>query len=351
MKFLYHIPSLSTISAARTYLQGYKGAVLDLKHEFRTLTADDDMKQVFDSYQPDIFMTSLNPYNLKFLNLEVLAKQKKKGMRVFVNTPFWKSPMSKLRINETASLSENKSFIKLIRSGKYGDVYYNICQPDDVRMDGFAKATGYKHYTLLLAADKILAEKLVPFSKDFAAEVSFIGTFLPGRREFMKKFVFPLRKKYKMNLFCQDMTWADRSLNFLMKVGQYYNIPGLRSFKKNNVTFEQEQKILRSSTVCLNVHEDYQKEFGDFNDRTFKIPAYGGFEVTDNVPTIGKYLKDGEEIVIAKDGDDWFEKIEYFIRHPQKRLSIIEAGRRKVLEKHTYHNRVKELIDLYKSMR
>ena len=190
----------------------------------------------------------------------------------------------------------------------------------------------------------------MPFSNKDAVDISFIGTFLPGRRGFMKKYVFPLREKYNVKLFCHDMTLADRSLNFIMKVGQYYNIPILRSFKKNNITFDQEQKILRSSTIALNIHEEYQKEFGDFNDRVFKIPAFGGFEITDNVKTIGKYLKDGEEIIIARDGKDWMEKIDYYMKNPEKRLPIIEAGRKKVLTEHTYHNRVKQMIRIYQEL-
>jgi len=79
MKFLYHIPSQYTISAARIYVNGYRNAVLDLGHEFRILTADDDVKAVFDEYSPNILMTSLNPYVLKYLDLGLVKQQKKKG--------------------------------------------------------------------------------------------------------------------------------------------------------------------------------------------------------------------------------------------------------------------------------
>lgn len=347
IKFLYHIPSVYTISAARTYLNGYKNAVLDLGHDFKILTADDDIVKIFDQYKPDIFMTSLNPYVLKYLDIDKIKKQKKLGMKVYVNIPFWKSPLSKLRINEAPSISENKEYVELIKSGNFGDIYYNVCEQDDPRMKGFKEATGYPYHTVLLAADKTVKE--VPFSNEYACDIAFIGTYLPERRNFMKKHVFPLKKKYDLKLYCQDLTYIDRSLGFAMKVGQYFNIPYMRSFKKNNVTFQQEQSILKSSTICLNIHEDYQKRFGrDFNDRTFKIPLFGGFEITDNVKSIGKYLKDGKEIVIAKNTNEWFDKIDYYLKNPEKRIPIIKAGQTRVLNEHTYHNRVNQLISIMK---
>lgn len=349
MKFLYHIPSLYTISAGRPYYYGYKHACEDMGHEFRPLTADDSQEKLFDEYQPDIFLTGLNVYALRYLDLGLVKKHKKRGMKVFVNIPFWTSPMSKLRINENPSLSENQEFVNLIRSGEYGDVYYNVCEPGDSRMEGFKQATGYPQHTLLLAADKTIPNQ--SFNKKFQADISFIGSYLPGRRKFMQEQIFPLGKKYKLKLYMNDLTVWDRSLGFLMKVGQYFNIPYLRSLKKNNVTLEEEKQIFISTLVCINFHEDYQREFGcDCNDRTFKIPLAGGFEVTDDVKCIRKYFKDGEEIVIAKDKRDWFEKIGYYIKNPEKRIPIIEAGKKRVLADHTYHNRVKQITDLYASV-
>ena len=141
MKFLYHIPSVNTINAGRTYFEGYRSAILDLGHNFKPLTADDNLKDTISKYKPDIFITGLSPYTLKYLDLDALKSAKKKGLKVFVNVPFWKSPISKFRLNETGGISENQEWIKLISSGMFGDVYYNICEQGDKRMAGFEKKT------------------------------------------------------------------------------------------------------------------------------------------------------------------------------------------------------------------
>ncbi len=344
MNILFHLPAPHTIYAGRTIVNGYKHAFEDLGHSFRFLTPDDDQKRTFEEFQPDIFFTGIGPLTFRYLDLEILAKAKKKGTRVFVNTPFWHSPLSKSRINEVPSLSQNKEWIELIKSGKFGDLYYNICEQGDDRMSGFEETTGYKHQTVLLAADKTL---LYPeFDQKFHADISYIGTYLPDKRKFFKEYVFPLRDSYDVRLYGQDWTFWDRQLGFVQKVGQYFNLPMLRSLQKPKLLLEDERKIYSSSKVCINIHEEYQKRYGDINERTFKILCAGGLEVVDNVPTLNKYFEDGKQIVIAKSKSEWFERIEYFISHPDEAKRIGEAGRKRVLEKHTYHQRVEQLISL-----
>ena len=140
-------------------------------------------------------------------------------------------------------------------------------------------------------------------------------------------------------------------LGYLQKVGQYFNIESLKHIRKIPLSIDGERKVYSSSIISLNIHEDHQRKFGsDFNERTLKIIACGGFEICDNVRIIRKYFNE-HELVIAEDTKDWFEKIDYYIKNPEKRLPIIEAGRSKVLTKHTYHNRVEQIINLYVNFR
>ncbi|NMB83854.1 glycosyltransferase family 1 protein [Candidatus Roizmanbacteria bacterium] len=349
MKILYYLPNPDTIYAGKTIYHGYKHAFEDLGHDFKTLTPDYDQKKLFEEYKPDILMTSISSLVFRFLDLDLVKKQKKKGMKVFVNTPYWNSPISKLRINETPSLKDNKDWVKLIASGEYGDIYYNVCEQGDSRMKGFKNKTGYDYHTILLATDKTYSNP--KFSNKFFSEISYIGTYLPAKRAYMKRHLFPLGKKYDLRLYGQDWNLYDRFTNFIQKVGQYFNIPYIKSFKKNSLSLYEERQIYKSSVISLNIHEDYQKKYpGDLNERTFKIPASGGFEITDYIPSLKKYFVEGKEIVIAKNTKDWFEKIEYYLKYPEKRAPIIKAGQIKVLKYHTYHNRVKKLLNLFQQI-
>lgn len=347
MKILYHLPTPESLNAGRTIYYGYKDAFEGKGHEFRTLTQNDDSDQVFESFQPDIFFTSVGILNFKYLDLAALKKQKKKGMKVFVNIPFWHSPL-KGRINETPSVSENPSWVQLIKSGDFGDVYYNICEQGDPRMDGFERTTGYKHYTILLAAN---TRMIFPEYDDrFASDLCYIGTLLPDKVRFFHDVVFPMKEKYHVGIYGQDWTIANKTLGFLQKVGQYLNIPGLKSIRKPALQLADERKVYSSSKICINIHEEYQKNQGDINERTFKIPAAKGFQICDNVSTIGKYFTNGKDIVIAESYDDWRDKCEYYINNPDKRKIISDNGYETVLKHHTYEHRIEELLTIYKSL-
>lgn len=349
MKVLYQIPSLNTIYAGRTIYYGYKNAFEDLGYTFRPLTADDNPEKIIENFNPDILFTCLTPYYLKYLPPDTIKKFRQRGVRIFVNLPLWKSPMSKLRINETKSISENQEFIRLIRSGAYGDIYYNVYEQGDQRMDGFEKVTGYKHITILLAADKKV--NFPEYSKRFKADISYVGTYLPEKKRLINRYIYPLRERYDLKLYGQDWTYWDRSIGVAQKIGHYFNIPLLRSIQKAKLQLEDERRIYSSSVISINVHDEYQRRFGgDCNERTFKIPLCGGFEITDDVTCIRKYFKEGKEIVIAKNLDDWFDKIHYYIKNPEKRLPIIEAGRKHVQKEHTYHNRVEQILKIYNTI-
>jgi len=350
MRILYQIPSLDTIYAGRTIYYGYKNAFEDLGHKFLPLTSSSDSSKIFEEFRPDIFMTSLHPYYLKYLDLSVIKEQRKSGMRVFVNIPFWKSPFSKTRINEANGLSDNKRYKDLISSGNYGDVYYNSCEKSDRRMKEFENGTGKKHICIPLAVDKIALKE--EFNKKYETDISFVGTYLPQKRNYFKNYVFPLKNKYNVKLYGQDWNIFDRACGWVQRLGQYFNISFLSRIRLPKLQLIDEARIYKSSVISLNVHEDYQKEFGgDCNERTFKIPACGGFEITDDVACIRRYFKDGEEIVIAKNKDDWFEKINYYMENQEKRLSIVNAGRKKALKEHTYHNRIEQIISIHKEIK
>lgn len=349
LKVLYFIPSRHTIYAGRTIFHGYQNAFLDMGYDFQSVSAEDDIENVFAEFAPDILMMSLDSFSLKYLDPKLISRYKKKGLKVFVNTPFWHTPFSKTRINEISSLAENKEHINLIKSRDFGDVYYNVCEPGDPRMTGFEEVTGYKLYTIPLAADKIALNGILV--EKFKADISFIGTYLPSKRKYFEEYVFPLRQKFNLKIYGQDWTVSDRFLGWIQRAGQYFNIPFLRSFRKPKLELTDEANIYKSSVISINVHEEHQKKIGrDCNERTFKIPFCGGFEITDDVACIRKYFKEGEEIIIAKDEQDWLDKIEYFIKNPDRRLPIIKAGRERILRDHTYHNRARQILDIFYSL-
>ena len=346
LKILFHIPSLETVYAAGFIYEGYKDAFLELGHEFRPLTSSNDINKVLNIYHPDIFISSLNDYCLKFLNLKLLHKFRKNGMVFFNQIGSWN-----LSINQfSGEALKNKPFyIDLIKNGLAGDIFFNWFQQDDSCMDGFTNSTGYPFHTILLAAN--IKKYFYEYDKKYQSNISYVGSYLPDKKEFINKHVLPLMKKYDVRVYGSDWTFQDRLLGYVQKVGQYFNINPLKKVRSIKLPLDDERKVYSSSAISLNMHENHQRLNGkDFNERTFKIIASGGFEICDNVKVLRKYFNK-KELIIAENTHDWFEKIEYYLKYPEKRVPIIEAGRKKVLELHTYHNRVAQIISIYNNFK
>lgn len=348
MRIAYQMPQINVINAHRTIYNWFKNAFIDLGHDFFTYTANDNLWDFLLTNKPDIFITSSHFYYKKYLDFSVLQKYRKNWWKVFVKIDFWDSPLSKGRINEAKSLKDDTDTVEKIKSWVYGDIFFHVVEQWDIRMVWFTENTWYPYYTIPLAADKVILQWDI--EEKFKADISFIGTNLPQKREFFREWLFPLQKIYDVKLYGQDWTWIDRKIGFIQKIGQYFNIPLVKNLRKPKLKLEDEWNIYFNSKISVNIHEDYQREFWwDCNERTFKIPLCWWFEISDDVACIRKYFEDGKEIIIAKDKDDWYEKINYYMNHPEARQKIIDAGRKKVLSKHTYHNRVQQIIDIYNS--
>jgi len=342
LKILYHIPSIETVYAARFIYEGYKDAFLDLGHEFKTLTSSDNLINTLEDFKPDIFISSLNDFYLKFLDLELIRKYRNKGMVFFNQIGLWN-----LKINQFGgnSVKSRKDYVSLIKKGLLGDVFFNYFQQDDSEMNGFTKVTGYPFHTILLAANT--KKYYFDYDQKFKSNISFVGSLLPTKKEFIKKHVIPLFKKYNVQTYGSDWTLKDKLLGLVQKAGQYFNIVPLKKIRSIKLSVNDERKVYSSSTISLNIHENHQRLNGkDFNERTFKIIACGGFEICDNVKVLRRYFSE-KELIIADNTKDWFEKIGYYLKYPQKRNVIIKAGKKMILSKHTYHHRVKQMIEIY----
>jgi len=347
MKVVYQIPHLETVYAVRYIYEGYKNAFKDMGHEFRPYTAKDNLQNLLESFAPDIFISSLNSYNLKFLDLNLLKKYRKNGLALFMQIGPWNPQCDQFG---AGGLRDRPSEIALIKNGLAGDIFFHWMQQDDPYMDGFSQATGYPFETILIAADK--KRFFYEYDPQFACDIVFVGNYLPDKRKFFQQHLFPLINKYQVKIYGKDWSIKDRTLGFLQKIGRYFNIPILQSARSSafQLALNDEHKVYSSSLISLNIHEEHQRKYGsDFNERTFKIMASGGFEICDHVEVLRRYFNE-EELVIAENTRDWFDKIEHYIKYPDHRKRIIEKGQKKVLSEHTYHNRAQQMINLYQAV-
>lgn len=175
-----------------------------------------------------------------------------------------------------------------------------------------------KIHTVPLAFDSI-SYRPIPDEK-YAFDICFIGGWANNG--------FNEKKKIMLNFFGE-----------LKKLKIKHGI-----FINKNLTHEQENKILYNSKIAINIHDAYQHALGlDINERTFKSLGLNGFLINDNVRQIKTiFPEESYDIPIAKDPVTMRELVEFYL---DKNLDSIKMyNRQMILQKHTYYERVREML-------
>lgn len=96
-----------------------------------------------------------------------------------------------------------------------------------------------------------------------------------------------------------------------------------------------------TSIINLNFHRDFQlNSKNEVNERTFIIPACGGFELTDRPKALSHFLNDEEVCSIDTTKDSFLDAFEYYLTQPDKRLDYVLKGMKKVWDEHTLYSRL-----------
>ena len=79
--------------------------------------------------------------------------------------------------------------------------------------------------------------------------------------------------------------------------------------------------------------------------RTFQIPALGGFLLHERNDVVARHFREGVEADFFGSDDELVEKCRHYLAHPEERLRIAEAGRRRCVESGYFEiDRVREIL-------
>jgi spore maturation protein CgeB len=88
--------------------------------------------------------------------------------------------------------------------------------------------------------------------------------------------------------------------------------------------------------------------FNELNMRFFEIMSSGTMLLTNpikecNIEKLG--FRDGEHLRVYHNPKELFALIDYYLSHDQERELIAQKGYNMVISKHTYDNRVREMLE------
>ena len=336
MKVLYHIPYPDALGADRWIYEGWRDAFSDLGHEFFSFTRADDLEESLKRTSPDIFMSAMNLID-PFRDIKILQEAQGRGTKIFLWIHWPPDPGL-------------EAWREILKNNNVADVYFGEREPEG--MYDFESVTGKKYYVLPNAANRKLHFPVSPVGK-YKYDIVFLGAKLPLKNKLFQGILKPLQKKYRVGVFGPGWTVKDRILKVLQKVARNIRMVGIANWiNRRRITIppDEENALYSSAKICLNFHErepDGSQPHYILNQRTFKIPACGGFALCDQVPALRRYFSSEEMIMVGLDSSEWLEKIEYYLSHEDERKRIQERGTKRALSEHTYHNRVVKVLDLY----
>lgn len=196
--------------------------------------------------------------------------------------------------------------------------------------------------------------------------VNFFGMASPELIHFMcskeKKEVwetYQIDKRY----FCESLRLV-RKCNELERIGILNEI----SQKHQVVLYTDDTNIdmLPKVTICpwVNYWKEMPKVFymskinlnitsrsieSGIPQRIFDIMAVGGFVLTNYQPEIEDYFQIGVDLEVFHDLKELEEKIQYYLTHEEQRVRIGINGYKKVKARHSYKERLKQVLRYIKS--
>lgn len=80
--------------------------------------------------------------------------------------------------------------------------------------------------------------------------------------------------------------------------------------------------------------------------RVYDVMGVGGFMLTNYQSELPEYFELGKDMVAYESQKDLLEKIEYYLKHEEKRKEIATCGQEKVLSLYTYEKRLSDMLSI-----
>lgn len=170
----------------------------------------------------------------------------------------------------------------------------------------------------------------VPADPQFQADLSFLGNRLPDRETRVEQFFLePAGRLPGRQFMIGGNGWETKAMP-----------PNVRHI--GHVYTHQHNAFNTSPLAVLNIARDSMAMTGySPATRVFEAAGAGACLITDAWIGLELFLKEGEEVLVARDGQDVAEHVEALT--PQRAKSIGEAARARIMSEHTYTRRGAEV--------
>lgn len=179
------------------------------------------------------------------------------------------------------------------------------------------------------------------FDGDYKYDVTFIGAKHPYRKWFTDQ----LRKR-DINVQCFGYGWdngplTNEEMNYIFRHSKI-------NLNLANSNFLDLKYLLASPYNIAHAIKS-TKTMSQIKARNFEIPYFGGFQLTDYVPTIEEYFEVGSEISCYSSLDEAELLIKYYLNNSSEREEIRLNGNNRSKDTHGYSNRISDFLKVLES--
>lgn len=309
---------------------GWK-AVFELAgHTFRWLPEGAGVFDAFDSFEPDMFLGTT--YNLSRAHAKCIANRPDLKVGLFASA--WGPLIDKLDLELypiVVASEQEKLAIRLLKesTGKPDFVFIHVTDKFLEPTMGHWSKVNVEAIGILNGFDAI-AFAGATSRPELRCDASCVGGIWPYKARNLDRYVLPL---------CHPDLGLD------VKIFGNTRWPTHRYLGPCSV--EDNRDLTVSSTVNMNVSEPHSTDLGfDLIERFLRVPGTGGFAVCDYIEEANEVFTNGE-IVMAKTPKEFHDAVIHFVAHSEDRLPFIKAGQRKVLDGHTYFDRVEKFFQAF----
>jgi spore maturation protein CgeB len=104
-------------------------------------------------------------------------------------------------------------------------------------------------------------------------------------------------------------------------------------------------RFILSSVRSLANYVRSSKRYEQIKARNFEIPLAGGFQLTNYVAGLEKYLSIGEEVAVFSTPEECAQQVRYYLANEDQRVGIAVKGQRRAQAEHTYSRRLGAMLE------
>ena len=154
------------------------------------------------------------------------------------------------------------------------------------------------------------------------------------RIESLKQLLFPLlQQKKKVDIW--GIGWKKEAA----KIKSIFGCTVPSEWVHGFLPYKKTANVYRSSKIVLGV----QNAVDQLTQRTFEILGSGTFMITNRTKALEELFTDQTELVFTNSPEETLDLINYFLPRPELRLKIGQNARKKILQDHTYKQRLQKV--------